>query len=32
MDTAGFKRYYQAPVPAIIAVLIVYFWQGMATS
>jgi len=29
MDTAGFKRYYQAPVPAIIAVLIVYFWQGM---
>ena len=29
MDNAGFKRYYQAPVPAIIAVLIVYFWQGM---
>ena len=29
MESAGFKKYYQAPVPAIIAVLIVYFWQGM---
>jgi hypothetical protein len=25
----GFKKYYQAPIPAIIAVLIVYFWQGL---
>jgi hypothetical protein len=25
----GFRRYYQAPIPAIIAVLIVYFWQGL---
>ncbi|MEZ5458253.1 MAG: hypothetical protein R3E65_02635 [Steroidobacteraceae bacterium] len=29
VTTAGFKRYYQAPLPAIIAVLIVYFWQGL---
>ncbi|MFO1427682.1 MAG: hypothetical protein U1F11_12085 [Steroidobacteraceae bacterium] len=29
MSTAGFKKYYQAPLPAIIAVAIVYFWQGM---
>jgi hypothetical protein len=26
---SNFKKYYQAPLPAIIAVLIVYFWQGM---
>jgi hypothetical protein len=26
---AGFKRYYQAPLPAILAVLIVYVWQGL---
>ena len=26
---SDFKKYYQAPLPAIIAVLIVYFWQGM---
>ena len=26
---SGFKKYYQAPLPAIIAVIIVYFWQGM---
>ncbi len=25
----GFKKYYQAPLPAIIALLIVYFWQGL---
>ena len=29
MSTHGFKKLYQAPVPAILAVLIVYFWQGM---
>ena len=29
MSNQGFKKLYQAPVPAIIAVLIVYFWQGM---
>jgi hypothetical protein len=29
MANQGFKKLYQAPVPAIIAVLIVYFWQGM---
>lgn len=29
MSTHGFKKMYQAPVPAILAVLIVYFWQGM---
>ena len=26
---AGFKKYYQAPLPAIIAVLIVFGWQGL---
>jgi hypothetical protein len=26
---SNFKKYYQAPLPAIIAVIIVYFWQGM---
>lgn len=26
---SGIKKYYQAPLPAIIAVIIVYFWQGM---
>jgi hypothetical protein len=26
---SGFKKYYQAPLPAILAVLIVYFWQGI---
>lgn len=26
---AGFKKYYQAPMPAIIAVLIVFGWQGL---
>lgn len=26
---SGYKKYYQAPLPAIIAVIIVYFWQGM---
>lgn len=29
MSAEGFRKLYQAPVPAIIAVLIVYFWQGM---
>jgi hypothetical protein len=29
MSNYGFKKLYQAPVPAILAVLIVYFWQGM---
>ncbi len=29
MSSQGFKKLYQAPVPAILAVLIVYFWQGM---
>jgi len=26
---SNFKKYYQAPLPATLAVLIVYFWQGM---
>jgi len=26
---SNFKKYYQAPLPAILAVFIVYFWQGM---
>jgi hypothetical protein len=25
----GFQKYYQAPLPAIIAVLIVFVWQGL---
>ena len=29
MAAQGFRKYYQAPIPAILAVLIVYFWQGM---
>lgn len=29
MANPGFKKLYQAPLPAILAVLIVYFWQGM---
>jgi hypothetical protein len=26
---AGFQKYYQAPLPAIIAVAIVFLWQGL---
>ena len=29
MSTSGFKKYYQAPLPAILALLIVYVWQGL---
>jgi hypothetical protein len=29
MAIDGFKKYYQAPLPAIIALLIVYGWQGI---
>ncbi len=29
MATGGIKKYYQAPVPAILAVLIVFGWQGI---
>ncbi|MSR00917.1 MAG: hypothetical protein EXR88_05920 [Gammaproteobacteria bacterium] len=29
MLETNYKKYYQAPLPAIIAVLIVYFWQGL---
>ena len=28
-NTAGIKKYYQAPLPAILALLIVYGWQGI---
>ncbi len=29
MATAGYKKLYQAPLPAILAVLIVFIWQGL---
>ena len=29
MSTQDFKKYYQAPLPAILALLIVYVWQGL---
>lgn len=29
MATGGIKKYYQAPLPAILALLIVYGWQGI---
>ncbi len=29
MAKFGFQKYYHAPLPAIIAVLIVYVWQGL---
>ncbi|HPF25732.1 MAG TPA: hypothetical protein P5528_12330 [Steroidobacteraceae bacterium] len=29
MAATGFQKYYQAPIPAIIAVLVVFVWQGL---
>ena len=29
MPDQGFRKYYQAPLPAILALIIVYVWQGL---
>mgnify|MGYP003433726747 FL=1 len=29
MAATGLQKYYQAPLPAIIAVLVVFVWQGL---